>query len=235
MKTVRDVMTHPVQSVRPETPLKEVARLLIDHRISGLPVVDDSGKVLGVVSEGDLLMKGQEHGAVHHRPLARIFGESEETRRLLAKAEARTAGDAMTTPALTIDAGRPINVAATLMVERKVNRLPVTEDGRLVGIVTRADVVRTFVRSDEELAEAIRDEVLVRALWVDPAGFTVEVVDGIATVTGRVRRRSTAAMIEPMVEMVAGVIAVNANVEWSEDDRTIEAPGPDYFSPKSPS
>ena len=235
MKTVRDIMTHPVQSVRPETPLKEVARLLIDRRISGLPVVDDGGKVLGVVSEGDLLMKNQDHGAVHHRPLARIFGESEETRRVLAKVEARTAGDAMTTPAITIDAGRPVNAAATLMVEHKVNRLPVTEDGRLAGIVTRADVVRTFVRSDEDLAEAIREEVLVRALWMDPAGFTVEVVDGIATVTGRVRRRSTAAMIEPMIEMLPGIIAVSTDVKWSEDDSTIDAPGPDYFSPKSPS
>jgi len=234
MKMVRDVMTQPVQSVRPETPLKEVARLLIDHRISGLPVVDDDGRVLGVVSEGDLLMKRQEHGAVHHRPLARIFGQSDETRQLLAKAEARTAGDAMTTPAITIDGGRPVNVAATLMVERKVNRLPVTEHDRLVGIVTRADIVRTFVRSDEELAEAIRNEVLVRALWIDPAEFTVQVADGIATLKGRVHRRSTAAMIGPMVEMIAGVIAVNADIEWSEDDRTIVAPGPDYLSPKGP-
>jgi CBS domain-containing protein len=235
MKTVRDVMTHPVQSVRPETPLKEVAHLLIDHRISGLPVVDDTGAVVGVVSEGDLLMKRQEHGAVHHRPLARIFGQSEETRQLIAKAEARTAGDAMTTPAITIDAARPVNVAATLMVDRKVNRLPVTERGRLVGIVTRADIVRTFVRTDEELADAIRNEVLVRALWIDPTEFAVDVADGIATVKGRVQRRSTAAMVGPMIEMIAGVIAVNADIKWSVDDRNIEAPGPDYLSPKSPS
>jgi CBS domain-containing protein len=235
MKTVRDVMTRPVLSVRPETPLKEVASILVEHRISGLPVVDATGRVLGVVSEGDLLMKGHDPDAVHHRPLARIFGESEETRQLLAKAEARTAGDAMTAPAITIDASKPVNVAATMMVERKVNRLPVTEDDRLVGIVTRADVVKTFVRTDDELVSAIRSEVLLHALWIDPEHFAVSAVDGVVTVQGRVERRSTAAMIAPMIEMVPGVVAVNADVAWSVDDRGIEAPAPDYFSPKSPS
>jgi CBS domain-containing protein len=234
MKTVGDVMTRPALSVRPETPLKEVARLLVEHRISGLPVVDEAGRVLGVVSEGDLLMKRQDPGAVHHRPLARIFGESEETRQLLAKAEARTAGDAMTSPAITIDAAAPVNAAATLMVERRVNRLPVTEDDRLVGIVTRADIVKTFVRTDEELAEIIRDEVLLHSLWIDPSHFTVTVTDGVATIKGEVQRRSTAAMIEPMVKMVSGIFAVNADIAWTLDDSEIEAPGPDYLSPKGP-
>jgi CBS domain-containing protein len=219
MKIVRDVMTRPVLSARTETPLMDVARILVEHRISGLPVVDAAGRVLGVVSEGDLLVKGQDPDAVHHRPLARIFGESGETRQLLAKAEARTAGDAMTSPAITIDASKPVNVAATIMVQRKVNRLPVTEDDRLVGIVTRADVVKTFVRTDDELVNAIRNEVLLRALWIDPEHFVVSVVDGVVTLQGRVERRSTAAMIAPMIEMVPGVVAVNADVAWSVDDR----------------
>ena len=235
MKTIRDVMTRPALSVGPETPIREVARILVEHRISGLPVVDESGAVLGVVSEGDLLVKRQDPDSVHHRPLARIFGESEGTRLLMAKVEARTAGDAMTTPAITIDASRPVGAAATIMVERKVNRLPVTEGDRLVGIVTRADVVKTFVHTDDEVAEIIRNEVLLSALWIDPAHFTVSVVDGVATVKGSVERRSTAAMIPPMVEMVPGVIAVNADIAWSVDDHDIEAPAPDYFSPKGPS
>ena len=235
MKIVRDVMTRPVLSVQPETPLREVARILVEHRISGVPVVDATGRVLGVVSEGDLLMKGRDPDAVHHRPLARIFGESEETRQLMAKAEARTAGDAMTAPAITIDASKPVNVAATMMVERRVNRLPVTDGDRLVGIVTRADVVKTFVRTDDEIVDAIRSEVLLHAMWLDPEHFAVSVVDGVATVKGRVERRSTAAMIAPMIEMVPGVVAVNADVTWSVDDRDVEAPARDYLSPKGPS
>lgn len=232
MKTVRDVMTRSVLSVGPDTPLKDVARVLIDKRISGLPVVDDEAHVLGVVSEGDLLVKEQKSTAVHHRPLARVFGESEETKHLLAKAEARTAGDSMSSPAITIEPDASVQTAATLMIAHKVNRLPVIEDGKLVGIVTRADVIRTFVQSDEELVQEIRSEILVRRLWVDPAQFTVEVANGVATIHGRVGRRSTAAMVGHMVETLPGIVGVNADVEWSIDDRDVEAPDNDYFSPK---
>ncbi len=235
METVRDVMTQAVLSVKADTPLKDVARQLIEHRISGLPVVDEGGQVIGVISEGDLLVKEQQPGSIRHRPLARLFGESAETRHLLAKAEARTAGDAMTSPALTIEASRPVGAAAALMVQKQVNRLPVIEAGRLVGIVTRADVVRTFARSDDELAEAIRSDVLLRALWIDPGKFSVVVTDGIATISGSVERRSTAGIVERMVETVPGVVAVVARVDWSVDDHDIRAPGPDYLSPKSPS
>jgi CBS domain-containing protein len=233
METVRDVMTRTVRSVGPDTPLKDVARELIEHRISGLPVVDDAGQVIGVISEGDLLAKEQRPGAVRHRPLARLFGESAETRRLMAKAEASTAGEAMTSPAITIEASKPIDTAATMMIQRKINRLPVTDGGKLVGIVTRSDVVGTFARSDEVLADVIRDEVLHQALWLDPAAFEVTVTNGMATIHGEVERRSTATILEHMVRMVPGIVSVEANVTWTLDDRDIEAPGPDYFSPKN--
>jgi len=235
MTTVGDVMTRRVLSVRPDTPLKEVARLPVDHRISGLPVVDEEGKVLGVVSEADLLVKEQDPDALPRRPLEWIFGKSAEAREMRSKVEARTAGDAMTAPAITIEASRSAHAAAGLMIERRVNRLPVTDDGELVGIVTRADLVRSFVRSDEQLVQAIRDDVLLKALWIDPAQFTVEVADGVAAIRGSVDRRSTAAMVARMVEMVPGVVAVNAEIAWTVDDREIDAPAPDYFSPKGPS
>lgn len=234
METVRDVMTPAVLSVRPDTPLKDVARQLIEHRISGLPVVSEDGRIVGVISEGDLLAKEQQPQAVHHRPLARLFGESAETRQVLAKAEARTAGDAMTSPAVTIEATRPVAAAATLMMERRVNRLPVTDGDQLVGIVTRADIVRTFARSDDDLAEAIRRDVLLHSLWLDPDAFAVQVENGIASISGRVERRSTAAIVERMAEMVPGVVGVNADIGWSLDDRNLRAPAPDYVSPKSP-
>ena len=235
MTTVGDVMTRWVLSVRPDTPLKEVARLLVYHRISGLPVVDEEGKVLGVVSEADLLVKEQDPDALPRRPLESIFGKSAEAREMRTKVEARTAGDAMTAPAITIEASRSVHAAAGLMIERRVNRLPVIDGGELAGIVTRADLVRSFVRSDEQLIQAIRDDVLLKALWIDPGQFTVEVADGVATIRGSVDRRSTAAMVARMVEMVPGVVAVNAEIAWTVDDREIDAPAPDYFSPKGPS
>jgi CBS domain-containing protein len=235
MTTVRDVMTSEVLAVRRETPLKEVARLLVERRISGLPVVDDEGQVVGVVSEADLLVKEQGPDAVPRGTLDRFLGESGQARQLRAKAEARTAGEAMTAPAITIDGSRSVHQAAALMIERRVNRLPVVEAGRLVGIVTRADLVRAFVRSDGQLAEAIRKDVLLRSLWIDPDRFEVDVHDGVVTMRGSVERRSTAAMVVRMVEMVPGVVGVTADVSWSIDDRDIDAPAPDYFSPKGPS
>jgi CBS-domain-containing membrane protein len=196
-------------------------------------VVDDAGRIVGVISEGDLLAKEQRRDAVHHRPLARLFGESAETRSLMAKAEASTAGEAMTSPAITIDALQSVDAAATLMIQRKINRLPVTEGGKLVGIVTRSDVVSTFARSDDDLAEVIRNDVLRHTLWRDPDTFRVSVTDGVASISGEVERRSTATILENMVKMVPGIVSVKADIKWTLDDRDIEAPGPDYISPKN--
>lgn len=218
MMIVRDVMSRAVVSVRPDAPLREVARLLVEHRISGLPVVDDQGTLLGVVSEADFLLKEQGAEAVRHRPLARLFGESRESRAQLAKLGALTAGEAMTSPALTIPSSRRIVEAAALMSARQVNRLPVVDDGRIVGIVTRADLIRAYVRSDDDLAGTIRQDVLLRTLWLDPGQFTVDVKDGVASVGGRVERRSTADMIGRAVRAVPGIVEADLHVTWAVDD-----------------
>lgn len=234
MLKVRDVMGRSVISVGPETQLKDVAVLLIDRGISGLPVVDADGSVLGVVSEADLLIKEQGADAIRHRRLARFFGESGESRAQLVKLGALTAGEAMTAPAVTIASDRRVSEAAAVMTARNVNRLPVVDDGRLVGIVTRADLVRAYVRSDDELAGTIRDEVLLHILWLDPRLFEVDVLDGRAAISGHVQRRSTAAMIERTVGMVPGIIDVQVDVTWSRDDSKLEPASLDAVVPFGP-
>lgn len=231
MLTVRDAMTTHVVTVGPDAQLKDVARILIDAGISGLPVVDDRGAVLGVVSEADFLIKGQGAQAVRHRRLARLIGESEATREQLAKLAARTAGEAMTGPAITIEPGRLLQQAAAVMTEHQVNRLPVVEDGRLVGIITRADLVRAYLRSDAELARVIREDVLLRVLWLDPAGFDVDVTNGVARVRGHVERRSTAAIVEEAISMVPGIVTVAADIRWTVDDRDIRPAAADAVFP----
>ena len=221
MLTVRDVMSSPVVTVRLETPLKDVARLLIDNGMSGVPVVDGDGVVVGVVSEADFLVKEQGATEVRHRRLARLLGESPETIAQLEKVGARTAGEAMTAPAVTIGPAGAIRDAAALMTGQAINRLPVVVDGRLVGIVTRHDLLRAYLRSDEELLRVIRDDVLLKILWLDPAGFDVAVVNGEARIAGRVERRSSAEIIEATVRMVPGIVAVEANLTWSVDDRDV--------------
>jgi CBS domain-containing protein len=234
MNTVRDVMTTEAISVLPETPLREVAQLLLNHRISGVPVVDEHGEVVGVVSEADFLIKEQGPDALTHRRMARIRGESAESRVQRAKMTATTAGEAMTTPAVTIAAGSRIAQAASVMTSLGVNRLPVIESGRLVGIVTRADLVRAYVSSDDELTRTIREDVLFRMLWLDPAVFTVVVNDGVAAISGRVERRSTAEMVEHAIAMVPGLVGVNAEISWSMDDSDVRPAALDMAFPYSP-
>lgn len=231
MLTVRDAMTPKTITVGPDAQLKDVARVLIDAGISGVPVVDESGAVLGIVSEADFLIKGQGAQALRHRRLARLLGESETTRRQVAKIAARTAGEAMSSPAVTIAPTRSLQDAAATMTRAAVNRLPVVENGRLVGIVTRADLVRAYLRTDEELARTIREDVLLRILWLDPAAFEVQVLDGEATVRGHVERRSTARIVEETIAMVPGVVSLAADIRWTLDDRDVRPASVDPVFP----
>lgn len=192
---VYTVMTRDVLTVAPRTPLKDVARLLVDNRVSGVPVVDDDGTVLGVVSEADVLEK--ERAAVN------------------VKHEARDAADAMTAPPIVIRPHRPLAEAAALMLDRGVNRLPVVDDhGRLVGIVTRADLVRAFVRSDDDIAREICNDIILRTLWNSPDRFHVDVDDGEVTIAGEMSDAASAAMLVGFVERVPGVVGVRSRITW---------------------
>ncbi len=229
---VGSIMRRPVVTVRPETSLREVARLLVEHGISGVPVVDASGAVLGVVSEGDFVIR--EGGAPRERPrlLDRLFGgETGPTPEELAKVHATTAGEAMTAPAITADPRTHLADAARTMVERAVNRLPIVEDGRLVGIVSRADLVRAFVQSDDELRTTIVEDVVRRAMWLDDRKLGIDVADGRVTITGTLERRSDAGILERLIEQVPGVIAVTVETDWRFDDSDVRAPAVDMVSP----
>lgn len=218
MQTVEQVMTTSVITVTPETPISEVARLLVDHSISGLPVVDADGLVVGVVSEGDVLVREAGH-VPSRRPLARLLRQDRKAKAVADKVAAQTAGELMTSPALTLEPFRTLRVAAEIMTSSKVNRLPVVDaDGRLLGIVTRADLVRAFVRSDEELVEAIRMELLGRSMWIDPDKFEVTVTDGVAKVSGAVEKRSTVETIQRFLDLTPGIVASEVDIAWTLDD-----------------
>ncbi len=222
---VQDVMTRSVVSVRPETPLRDVARVLDENRISGVAVTDDAGTLLGVVSEADFLVEAQGGpAAVRRSPIARLFGWGGDTGTPGERHFAATAGELMTSPVITIGPDELIPNAAALMTRERINRLPVVEDGKLVGIITRADLVRTYVRTDEQLAASIRDDVLVNTLWLDPKAFEVSVVDGVATIRGKVDRRSSAEMIARTAVLVPGVRDVVSEVTWTVDDGDIRQP-----------
>ena len=120
------------------------------------------------------------------------------------------------------------------MATHRINRLVVVDHDRPAGIVSRADIVRAFVRSDEELADTIREDVLRRILWLDPESFAVQVSNGIVAIKGHVERRSTAEMVESSVAMVPGIVDVKSDVSWSVDDSKVAPATVDAYFPYSP-
>lgn len=205
---VAELMTTDVVTVRTETPLRDAAALLAKKRISGLPVVDDDGHVVGVLSEADILVKAG--GATRGHRLLGWLLESDVD--LEDKIAAKTVGDAMSAPVLTIESDRRVHEAAKLMAAEGINRLPVVENDRLVGIITRADVVRAFARSDAEIADEINDEILRRTLWLEPGNVTVSVENGAVTLEGEVESDADAELLPVFVSRVPGVISVRTNV-----------------------
>jgi CBS-domain-containing membrane protein len=166
--------------------------------------------VLGVVSEGDILAKERGPGSA-----SSIFGRALELDTWADKHDARNAGDAMTAPAVTISAQRSVAEAASLMLDRGVNRLPVVDaDNKLAGIVTRADLVRAFVRDDSEIEREIRDDVLLRTMWESPDGFGVRVHGGEVLLAGRANDVHSAGALVRFVERVPGVVNVRSRITW---------------------
>jgi CBS domain-containing protein len=212
---VRDVMTTDVRTVTPGMSLKEAAETLVEAGISGVPVVDAEGGVLGVLSEGDLLFKERTPEERPGAMIAWLFDplQLDEYR----KHAARVVGEAMTAPALTIAPERPLSAAASFMLDRGVNRLPVVDaTGKLVGIVTRADLVRAFARADAEVAREIRDGVIRRQMWLEAGEVEVEVDAGEVFLRGTVERRDDAEVLPRLVAKVPGVVGVTSELTWAE-------------------
>ncbi|MCZ0983227.1 CBS domain-containing protein [Streptomyces diastatochromogenes] len=193
---VGDLMTDDVVSATPVTSFREVAKMLAEHDISGVPVMDEDDHVVGVVSESDLLARHEF-----------------------------TARDLMTTPAVTVHAEETVADAARLMVRRGVERLPVVdEEERLVGIVTRRDLLCVYLRPDAEIRRRIREEVLSDAMDLPGDTVDVHVLDGVVTLAGRVRRRSQTLMLVGLAERVDGVVAVVDRLSSLEDDTRLSSP-----------
>ena len=174
-------MTTGVVAVRADTPYREMATMVREHRVSGFPVVDDAGKVIGVVSETDLLAVAAADPDPGPRPAPRSWRPH---RKHLTTGQA-TAGDLMTHPAVTVSPDELVKSAARLMYSLKLQRLPVVDrDGRLAGIVSRSDVLSVFGRTDEEIRREVTQDVIADGFFIDPARFTVTVHNGIVTLEG---------------------------------------------------
>jgi CBS-domain-containing membrane protein len=221
---VGSVMTMEVVRATYGTTFKEVARLLREHRISGLPVVDEDDKVIGVISETDLMThQARLPDPYEPKKRFRLADLAPAARRQAAKAKARTAGQLMSEPPVTVHADNTIVEAARTMAKNRVERLPVLdEEGRLVGIVTRRDLLQVFLRPDAEIRREVIDEVLVRALWLAPRSVDVSVTDGVVTLAGQMERKSETEIAVAMTVRVDGVVAVVDKLTYRLDDARIQ-------------
>jgi CBS domain-containing protein len=206
-------MTTDVKTVGPDASLKDVAAILAEHRISGLPVVDEDRHVLGVITKADIIIKelGEVPSGLHRLIHPR------EASAVATKVEARTAGDAMSEPAITVAPIYSVGEAAALMIEHGVNRLPVVEnDGMLVGIITRFDLVQAFARNDAEIEQDIREEALAGLSW--PEELQLTVAGGEVTLRGEVESKFDAEAVPASIRRIPGVVSVDSELTcWDLD------------------
>ena len=210
---VKDVMTTRVIWVKKDATFREMAAALREYRVSAFPVVDDDRKVIGVVSEADMLYKE----ALVDEP--GVFGGILH-RRDQAKARGITAGDLMTTGVVAVRPEDTVEHAARLMYDRGVKRLPVTdESGHLVGIISRADVLSVFDRTDGAICHEITHDVLLGEFLMDPRALEVTAMDGIVTLSGRPETNDIGRRIIRRVRHVPGVVAIRDRFDYTPPER----------------
>ncbi|MFF4281347.1 CBS domain-containing protein [Streptomyces kronopolitis] len=207
-RSVGDLMTPNAVVVQPGTLLREIAHLLDEYDITAVPVIDEDERPVGVVSEADLLRRQSE------------------------KAGPGTAEALMTRPAVVARPEWSAVRAARTMEEKKVKRLPVVDHyGRLIGVISRRDLVQLFLRRDRAIQEEILEDVLTGTMGVAPSAVTVAVADGTVTLSGTLERKTLVPIAVRLCESVDGVVEVLDRLTFAEDDtvtrpRAVEASGP---------
>jgi CBS-domain-containing membrane protein len=214
-RKVRNVMTREVVTVDEQAPFTEMVRRMAVHKVSALPVVDGDGRVIGIVSEADLLRKEEYQDEEE----GRHWLEGRRERAARAKAAGRRAVEVMSAPVVTIDPEATVAEAAKRLARHRIKRLPVVDEhGQLVGVVSRSDLLHLFLRDDEAIHREIVDEVLLRALWIEPTTVLVKVDDGVVTLVGQLERKSLVPMVIHLTRTVPGVVDVVSQLTFELDD-----------------
>jgi CBS domain-containing protein len=221
-RTVSDVMTSHVHLGAPLTTFKHLVRLIEENRVSAIPIVDQQGIPIGIVSESDLLLKERR------RELDSSVGvlHLQRRRHERSKAGGTVASEVMTSPVITIASDADLSQAARLMQERNVRRLVVVDErGRIAGIVSRSDLLRVFLRTDEELHDEIAG-TLIPALLTSPESVGVDVRSNVVTLKGEVDRKSDAEILTRLARELDGVVGVidKLTYRWNDSAAPVAAP-----------
>ncbi len=212
-------MTSHVHVASPQTPFKFLVRLIEENRVSAIPIVDQQGIPIGIVSESDLLFKEQRHELESERDLVHPRRRQQQR----AKAAGNVASELMTSPPLTVTTGASLTEAARLMQERNVRRLVVVDErGKIAGIVSRSDLLQVFLRTDDELRDEIIGALVPALLWPAPAGLGVDVRWNVVTLTGEVDRKSDAEILARSAKGLDGVVGVVNELSFRWDDTRTE-------------
>jgi CBS domain-containing protein len=215
---VRDLMTTDPLTVSADTLLKEAARTMVRNKVSGLPVISD-GALIGIVTEGDFLRQEANRDQPYRFSLLdALFGEGS-----VDPPAVETVSEVMTENVITIRPEATIGEAARVMANKRVKRLPVIDDdGALIGIISRADVVNAFTKPDEIIEDEVREDIVRRLLFLDPEDVGVSVEDGVVTLDGEMENRTEAHLLEELTRRVEGVVRVNSQLTFLVDDQKAE-------------
>jgi CBS domain-containing protein len=211
---VRDVMTADPVTVTAGTSIKDLAGILVREKTSGVPVLSLQGEIVGVATERDLLKKEELHRDPHGHQWAHL---SYRTRRAIAAAE--TAGDLMNTHPVTVGPEATVAAAARLMDRHQVTCLPVVDEhGKLLGVVSPRDLLRVFLRPDDEIRAEIVSQVLTGEFATNPALVQIEVTGGVVRMSGELERKSMLPLVLPLVRAIDGVIDAEGELTYAIDD-----------------
>jgi CBS domain-containing protein len=220
----RDVMVAPVITVKPHASVKEVAKIFLHNRISAVPVVDDQGKVVGIVSEGDLIRRSEAATEREHPWWLAAFSDPENLAAEYVKAHARKVADVMTRNVITASPNTPLSAIATLLESHAIKRVPIVENAQLVGIVSRANLIQAVASGRKELDITLPDSMIRNKLlahlktqhWAHTRLLNVTVNDGVVDLWGIVNSDTERTAIRVAAESMPGVRAVNDHLgSWS--------------------
>ena len=221
-QTVKDVMTPTVVIAREETPFKELVRIMSLNRVSGVPIVaGEEPTLIGIVTEADLVRV-----EAHEQPPRSLFLELFIDRRRLEAierlAEDVRAGDIMTRDVVTVRPDITVQDAARLLIRHGVKRLPVVDEkGKILGIVSRSDLLRPYNRPDEDIRREIEEDLIFKTMWIEPGTVTVTVSRGVVSLKGTVDLNSSRDILEELVRRIPGVVGLENELNYRNDDRKV--------------
>jgi CBS domain-containing protein len=220
-------MTTDVLTISPDSPMKEAARRMLEAGISGLPVTDDGGVLVGIITEADFVATEADRRVKRRAGLLRLIHHDDEI-----PSQERLVGDVMTTDVKVIGPEADHAEAARLMEREGIKRLPVVQDGRLVGLISRTDMLRAYARADGEVVAEISDHVMREILWIDPRRVTVECSDGNVVLKGQLETRSDVSLLVELTKRLDGVTSVADQLTFEVDNTKLEMVSPPAGFPR---